>query len=234
MRKYTVKLGACSDLEMVTIPVDAHGTVTFQMGSPPDEDGRFDDETQHEVTLSGYQIGAHLVTQGQWEAIMGSNQSHFRGPNRPVECVSWDDATEFCRRLTELTGGPTWRLPTEAEWECACRAGTTGPRYGNLVGIAAYGRTAAQGTAEVGGKAPNAWGLYDTLGNVWEWCADWHGPYTGDDIDPRGPDTGTSRVVRGGGWYGDGPGHVRGAMRYYYAPAARYIDIGFRCIRDLS
>lgn len=219
--------------QMITVPVDAHGTIAFHMGSPPDEAGRFVDEAQHEVTLSAYQIGAYPVTQAQWAAVMGSNPSHFRGPNRPVEQVSWYDAVKFCRRLTRLTGGPAWRLPTEAEWECACRAGTTGPRNGDLGAVAVYGRTAAQGTAAVGTKAPNAWGLYDTLGNVWEWCADWSGPYKGDGVNPKGPGSGECRVFRGGGWYSSSPVYVRGAVRSSYAPAARGSNIGFRCARDL-
>ena len=151
--------------------------------------------TEHEVTISrGFYLGKYEITQGQWESVMGSNPSYFGGSNRPVEQVSWNDVQEFIGRLNEAAGEEVYRLPTEAEWEYACRAGTTtrwsfGDDEGQLGEYAWYtGNNSPYGTKEVGTKRPNPWGLYDMHGNVWEWCQDWYGSYTSDSqIDPAGP-----------------------------------------------
>ncbi len=163
---------------------------TFLMGSPPSEPQRWDDEQQHRVTLSkGFWLGVTPVTQAQWQAVMGSNPSHFQGDDRPVEEVSWDDCQEFCKRLAERDG-QRYRLPTEAEWEYACRAGTTTPFHfgatlsteqANYDGNYTYGEGKKgkyrEETTPVGSFPANAWGLHDMHGNVWEWCQDWYGPY---------------------------------------------------------
>ncbi len=193
---------------------------TFTMGSPESEAGRWDDEgPQHEVTLTqAFYCGKFEVTQGQWEAVMGSNPSCFQnaGLDAPVETVSWDDCQVFLKKLCEVEGVPegTYRLLTEAEWEYACRAGTQTPFcYGtdldssmaNFDGEYPYG-AGAEGvyrgmTTPVGSFQPNAWGLYDMHGNVWEWCQDWYGGYPSEPVtDPLGPASGDSRVVRGGSW----------------------------------
>ena len=164
----------------------------------------------HEVTLTvPFKMGVHEVTQAQYEQVMGSNPSRYKGSDHPVEEVSWDDAVEFCRRLSALpaekSAGNVYRLPTEAEWEYACRAGTTtkysfGDDESELGDYAWYGVN-SDNTHPVGGKLPNAWGLYDMHGNVWEWCQDWYDDYpSGAVTDPTGPASGSSRVYRGGGW----------------------------------
>ncbi len=178
---------------------------TFTMGSPKGETGRRDDEAQHKVTLTkAFYIGKHEVTQGQWKKVMGDNPSRFKdaGDNAPVEYVNWHECTNFVKKLAVLEGMPqgSFRLPTEAEWEYACRAGTqTTFCYGDTLDTsrASFSR---QKTMPVGQFKPNAWGLYDMHGNVWEWCADWYGSYTGDETDPTGPALGANRVLRGGGW----------------------------------
>ncbi|MBX2803130.1 MAG: formylglycine-generating enzyme family protein [Myxococcales bacterium] len=145
----------------------------FLMGAPAKEADRRENEPQYPVRISrGFWLGETLVTQVQWLDVMGSNPSRFQDgedwPSRPVEQVSWNDCQAFLERLPD---GLTWRLPTEAEWEYACRAGTTEARYGQLEDVAWYG---VDSTKPVGTKVPNAWGLYDMLGNVWEWCADYY------------------------------------------------------------
>src|SRR5262249_9745907 len=132
---------------------------------------------QHRVTLRAFYLGIYPVTQAQWDAVMASNPSHFKGPDRPVESVPWDDCEAFCRKLTELTGH-LCRLPTEAEWEYACRAGTTTAySFGDKAKLGEHGWYEANSggqTQPVGKQKPNAWGLYDMHGNVWEWCQDWY------------------------------------------------------------
>lgn len=211
-------------IEMVLIPGG-----TFRMGSDSGE-GDDDEQPVHTVTISAFNIGKTEVTQGQWLAVMGSNPSYFKkGDNYPVEQVSWGDCQEFIRKLNEQTG-KSYRLPTEAEWEYACRAGTTGDCYGEIDSIAWYIGNSGSSTHPVGQKQANGFGLYDMLGNVWEWCSDWGGTYTaGNQIDPTDPDPalGRFRVCRGGGWYIDA-GCVRSANRNSYFPGYCSSGLGFR------
>jgi len=210
---------------------------TFVMGSPSSEEGRVSDEVQHTVTLTqGFWLSDHEVTQSEYQAVMGNNPSYFKGDlNRPVETVSWDEAVLYCQKLTEreraagrITAQQAYRLPTEAEWEYAARAGTTGARYGGLDTIAWWNGNAGNQTHPVKQKAPNAWGLYDMLGNVWEWCSGRYGDYpTGSVTDPTGSPSGSLRVHRGGGWDGDAR-HARSADRSRLDPGYRYYDLGFR------
>ena len=222
----------------------------FTMGTLSSEAERELDETLHGVVLSrGFFLAETECTQGQWERVMGNNPSHFKGGERPVERVSWDEAVEYCRKLTVkhrsegvLPSGWEWRLPTESEWEYAARAGTTGSRYGELDAIAWYSgisgaktkspkgkrKSSAPETYAVKGKQANAWGLHDMMGNVFEWCADWHGEYpTGSVTDPTGKTSGSYRVFRGGGWFSD-PANVRSAVRFRCAPGERLFTLGFR------
>jgi len=214
---------------------------TFAMGSPPAEEGRSENELPHRVTLTrGYFLGACPVTQGQWMAVMGHNPSRFRGENRPVEGISWEDADEFCKKLSKLDG-KTYRLPTEAEWEYACRAGTTTPfsfgptlstEQANFDGTYIYngGKKGVyrKTTTPVGLFPPNGWGLGDLHGNVWEWCADWYGEYPDHDVtDPCGPESGEDRVLRGESWV-YGPRGARSACRSRNAPTCTGPDFSCR------
>ena len=233
-KDFMISLGDKVDLEMVGIKPG-----TFMMGSPVNEEGRFDGEVLHKVTLTkGYWLGRYEVTQAQYKAVTGTNPSKFRGDNNPVETVSWNDAMEFCKKLTEiekaagrLPEGYEYTLPTEAQWEYACRAGTTG-KY-NIEGaemydLAWYGDNGGRKTHPVGQKLPNAWGLYDIHGNVWEWCLDWGGDYpTSAVTDPTGPIMGERRVIRGGSWdcYAR---FCRSANQGTYAPGNRISLVGFR------
>ena len=220
---------------------------TFTMGSPMGEEGHDDDETQHRVTITrGYCMKATEVTQGEWQAVMGSNPSKFTncGANCPVEQVSWDDAVGYANALSRREGLPEcysgstfaglgctgYRLPTEAEWEYAARAGTTGARYGNLDSVAWYDQNARGTPHPVRQKQPNAWGLYDMLGNVWEWTGDWNDAYPATVTDPTGPARGPSRVFRGGSWYNFAR-CARAAFRYYDSPGNRGNNLGFRLVR---
>lgn len=235
----------------------------FIMGSPADEEHRGADETPHPVTIRRpFYLGVHEVTQGQYEKLMGKNPSFFaktgRGKQRvgeadtsnyPVDNVSWDDATAFCVKLGTLRGaraaGYTYRLPTEAEWEYACRAGTkTATHYGaqmdsgqaNFNGLSPYGTMIGgpfyRRTTNVGENRPNAFGLYDMHGNVQEWCSDW---YAADyyakspEMDPPGPAKGTERVLRGGGWAHSGKA-CRSAVRNHLAPDRASYSSGFRVV----
>ena len=209
----------------------------FEMGSPEGEAGREDDEVQHGVRISeGFWLGKYEVTQGEWQAVMGTNPSGFPecGARCPVEQVSWEDVQEFIRRLNERESGSgyVYRLPTEAEWEYAARAGTTGARHGELDSIAWYDGNSSETPHPVGEKRANGWGLHDMLGNVWEWTADWYGGRypSGTVTDPRGPSTGSYRVYRGGSW-GIYARDVRSANRRGYSPGGRYYGIGFRLVR---
>jgi formylglycine-generating enzyme required for sulfatase activity len=214
---------------------------TFQMGS---DDGESDEKPMHTVKISkGYFMGVYEVTQEQYQKVLGSNPSAFKGSILPVETVTWDEAVEFCKKLSELEKGKTYRLPTEAEWEYACRAGTTtkfsfGDDESQLGDYAWYDGNSDSKTHPVGEKKPNAWGLYDMHGNVWEWCQDWYEK----DWYSKGPAENplnesyrdkNSRVIRGGSWL-ISEGGCRVAVRDYYAPTARGTYIGFRVVLDLK
>jgi formylglycine-generating enzyme required for sulfatase activity len=192
----------------------------------------------HAVTLTKpFYLGKFEVTQAQYQQVMGTNPSGLKGRDRPVENVSWDDAQGFCKKASEKTGLVV-RLPTEAEWEHACRDGTrtafyTGDAETDLDRAAWYDKNSNRTTHPVGQKVPNAWGLYDMHGNVWEWCADWLGGYgAGAMTDPQGPAEGPSRVLRGGSWSCD-PGGCRSAYRLWATPDARLDLIGFRVAADV-
>ncbi|GHT60790.1 hypothetical protein FACS1894109_18810 [Spirochaetia bacterium] len=237
---------------------------TFMMGSPLSEASRYNAETQHQVTVSGFYMGKYEVTQREYEEMMGTNPSHFKGQNLPVEMVSWNDAVEYCNKWSQKEGltlaysisgsgdnrTVTWnrnangyRLPTEAEWEYACRAGTTTPfNTGNYITTSQanydgnYPYYNAKGeyrgkTTAVGSFAPNRWSLYDMHGNVREWCWDWYGDYSsGTQTDPSGLVSGSNRVVRGGSWNFLAVG-LRSAFRIYFTPSYRGDFIGFRLVR---
>ena len=222
---------------------------TFQMGSPSSEAERDSDEgPRHEVTLTkGFWMLETSVTQGMYRAITGSNPSHFKsGDNYPVEEVSWFDSQSFCESLNALGVAPegfAFRLPTEAEWEYACRAGTDTPYFwgstlngdkANCDGNYPYGGVSKgrylEKTSAVGSYTPNGWGLYDMHGNVYDWCADWFGDYgSGPQTDPTGPSSGSTRVLRGGGWNYLAK-VCRSASRFAYGPANRFNDRGFRLV----
>ena len=206
------------------------------MGSPASDAVRCDNETQHQVTISKpFWMGMTQVTQAQWQALMGNNPSNFKGNDLPVEQVSWDDVVSFCKKLTDwalaagtLPAGYECRLPTEAEWEYACRAGTTGAYAGDLDRMGWYDKNSDFTSHAVAGKDPNAWGLYDMHGNVGEWCQGWYGDYpAGAVIDPIGPVAGDWRVSRGGGWLY--PSILcRSANRGRCRPDGRDMNLGFR------
>jgi len=214
-----VDLGGGVTLDLVLIRPG-----TFTMGS--DEGG---DERAHQVTLTKpFYLGKYEVTQEQWQQVMGGNPSVFKGAKNPVENVSWDDCQEFMGKLRKKVPGEAFRLPTEAEWEYACRAGTTGEYAGDLDAMAWYDSNSGGKTHPVGGKKPNAWGLYDMHGNVWEWCADGYGDYpNGAATDPNGPNTGSIRVLRGGSWFHVGA-LCRSALRRWFTPVIRFDRVGFR------
>ncbi|MBQ7188204.1 MAG: formylglycine-generating enzyme family protein [Kiritimatiellae bacterium] len=205
---------------------------TFTMGSPESEDGRDGDETQHQVTLTrGFWLGETPVTQKQWKSVMGDNPSVFKGANLPVEEVSWNDCQEFIQKVNAALNCGA-RLPTEAEWEYACRAGTSGAYggTGELDEMGWYDKNSGDKTHPVGQKKPNAWGLYDMHGNVWEWCSDWYGDYpSGSVTDPTGPSSGSSRVLRGGSW-GCNARDCRSASRGRDYPGFRDYYGGFRLL----
>ena len=194
------------------------------------------DDKQHCVTLTkGFWMGKYQVTQRQWESVMGENPAKFKGADRPVEQVSWEDCQRFIRRINDV-GKIEVSLPTEAQWEFACRAGTTAPL--NFVpwkdGIMAHcidsiGFPSPRGTCCVGTFSPNAWGLYDMHGNVEEWCLDWVGDFEADVIDPKGPTTGYSRICRGGSW-ADKLAYCRSWYRYGCEQAASYCCTGLRLV----
>jgi len=209
---------------------------TFHMGSPASEANREADETQHEVTVSRFEMQTTLVTQGLWQAVMGSNPSHFKGADLPVDNVSWYDVQAFISKLNQKLGTNVYRLPTEAEWEYAARAGTTTRFWTGekLTTDQANFNNSRGKTTPVKTFAPNPWGLYDMAGNLWEWVQDWYGNYpSGSVADPTGPSTGSRRVIRGGSWY-DHAKVCRSAYRYGYDPGARDDGnlLGFRLSRS--
>ncbi len=231
-----LEVGGGVNMQFALIPAGR-----FLMGSPPGEVGRDDDEQQHEVIISRpFYMGVTAVTQEQYEAVMGENPSYYKGAKNPVETVSWYKAVAFCRERSRRSGHKV-RLPTEAEWEYACRAGTTTPFY--------TGRTLPRDMANydtgyafpsnrtgrsdpkvlpVGSFRPNAWGLWDMHGNIWEWCewcGDWYGEYPGG----QARDSGASRMVRGGSW-NNHPQYCRSAYRV--APDGQSGEVGFRCVLD--
>lgn len=206
---------------------------TFRMGATSEQGSEISDEKPvHSVTLSGYYIGKTEVTQALWQAVMGSNPSYFEGDDLPVEQVSWDDCQEFIRKLNSLTG-QNFRLPTEAEWEFACRGGNNSRGYkysgSNYIdNVAWYDGNSGDKTHPVATKSPNELGIYDMSGNVWEWCADWYGDYSsGRQTNPKGPYGGSDRVYRGGSWDGDAR-ICRSSIRDYYYPAYRGYYLGLR------
>jgi formylglycine-generating enzyme required for sulfatase activity len=217
---------------------------SFTMGSPSNESGRDSDEKQRQVRISkGYWLGKYEVTQGEWESVMGNNPSDFKasGKRAPVEQVSWNDAMAFCKKLNEreraagrLPPGYAYTLPTEAEWEYACRAGTTtrfstGNADSDLGRAGWYSGNAGGKTHAVGEKVANAWGLYDMHGNVWEWCYDWFGDYSGSNVtDPTGANSGSYRVLRGGCWSNGGARNCRSAIRVRGSPGDSWDYLGFR------
>ena len=219
-------------MEFVLIP-----SGSFIMGSNPHVEKGFSNERpQRKVVISKpFYLGKYEVTQDQWLVVMGSNPSKFKGRTNPVERVSWDETQEFIKRLSAMEGHNRYRLPTEAEWEYAARAGSSsayffGDDKNALSEHAWYNGNAGGTTHPVGLKRPNAWGLYDVYGNVWEWVADWYeweydanSPVT----DPTGPSSSSGRVDRGGGW-GSGAGLCRSAVRARGAPDLRLNNIGFR------
>ncbi len=214
----------------------------FTMGSPDGERGRWDDEgPQHEVVLTeGYWLGETPVTQALWFAVTGSNPSRFQGLDRPVERVSWNDAQDFVKRLNARLPGLEARLPTEAEWERACRGGTTRATWlgannqRTLNAIAWWGDNSGDETHPVGQKAVNPYGLYDMLGNVWEWCGDAMRRYDAAPVrDPYDTTSSPFRVRRGGSWLSDA-WFVRAAYRVALEPSIRDDDLGLRLARSRS
>jgi formylglycine-generating enzyme required for sulfatase activity len=217
----------------------------FTMGSPLSEAKRETDEIPHRVRITkGFYMSATEVTQGQWREVMGENPSRFKGDKHPVERVSWFDAMEFTRRLSRLEG-KSYRLPTEAEWEYSCRAGTKTPFYtggtittdqANFNGNYTYGGSDPgvfrEKTMPVAGFPPNPWGLFDMHGNVWEWCMDRHGRYSiKTATDPEGPEKGNKWIVRGGSWYVE-PRICRSANRAGILPTETTDIVGFRIVAE--
>jgi formylglycine-generating enzyme required for sulfatase activity len=198
---------------------------------------------QHRVCFDKpFYLGETEVTQKQWETVMGTNPSKYKSLYKPVEKVNWNDTQEFIKRLNEKEGKNVFRLPTEAEWEYAARAGSTtlysyGDKPKELIDYAWFGDEGYGGaTHEVAKKIPNPWGLYDMHGNVWEWVQDWYDPnyyQVSPEKDPKGPETGQYRVYRGGSWVGKAV-NLRSSLRYSGLPVSRSGDIGFRLVREID
>jgi formylglycine-generating enzyme required for sulfatase activity len=214
----------------------------FMMGSPENEKQRIDEEIQHEVILTdGFWLADTACTQALWQAVMGDNPSKFKGQERPVENVSWDDCQTLINKIKRLKPGLELCLPTEAQWEYACRAGTGKPYWfgdnitpeqvnydGNYPYAGGKKGENRKKTVDVKSLPCNGWGLYQMHGNVWEWCEDWFGDYSSDAIvNPTGPDISEFRVCRGGSWFNFGR-YVRSAFRDWYRPSVRSYSSGFR------
>jgi len=219
-------------MEFVPIPAGK-----FMMGcSPGDNQCDFDESPSHQVEIAkSFEMGKYEVTQAQWSKVMGSNPSKFKVDDRlPVESVSWDDVQAFIARLNALKDGYRYRLPTEAEWEYAARAGSTGPRYADLDAIAWYEHNSGNESFPGGQKQPNSLGLYDMIGNVWEWCSDWYGPgyySSSPQKDPQGPASGVHRVLRGGSRLSFAL-RARASFRYLLLPDIRSTVAGLRLCRE--
>jgi formylglycine-generating enzyme required for sulfatase activity len=227
------------DLDMEFIYV-APGS--FQMGA---EDGDKDENPVHQVTITkGYWIGKYEVTQKEYQSVMGTNPSEFQNSKKPVEMVSWNDAVRFCKELTaceraagRLPANCEYRLPTEAEWEFAARGGTKSRGYkycgsDSLDSAAWFDKNF--GTNKVGNKSGNELGIHDMSGNVWEWCSDWYGKYSGtSETDSTGASSGSCRVIRGGGW-SNSTRYCRYTNRFKFRKSYRYNTLGFRIIRTIS
>lgn len=244
------KMGLVTGMEFVTIPAGS-----FEMGSPSSESGRHGDEERHSVYVSSFEIMTTEVTQGMWEEVMGTTIDEMRsrsefdygltgsgsGSGYPMYYVSWNDCQDFIAKLNDLDPDHTYRLPSEAEWEYACRAGTTTRFYwGDSHSESTVGRycwyeeNSGGNTHPVGTKPPNAWGLYDMLGNVWEWCQD---VYTSDydDCPTNGSvyrGSGSNRVLRGGSWLFNAR-YCRSAYRFFNSPVDSFSDLGFRVARSV-
>lgn len=235
-KEVTIDLGEGMTMEFVLVPAGS-----FWMGSHQ-EIGDADETPRHEVVLSrAYYFGKYEVTQEQWQKIMGENPSAFKGGKHPVDSVSWDACQVFLKKLREKTGR-RFTLPTEAQWEYACRAGTTTRwNFGDdekQAGDSAWLEVNSEGkTHPVGQKKPNAWGFYDLHGNVWEWCSDWYArPYPNHQVtDPHypGPQPETSPVLRGGGW-GEHPLNARSAYRNCNGASNGHNGTGFRCVLEIA
>ena len=214
----------------------------FTMGSPSSETCHNSDETQHSVTLTkGFWMLETEVTQAMWESVMGTTVRQQRdkadpdwslygeGAEYPIYYVNWEESRTFCEQLSSKLGVQV-SLPTEAQWEYACRAGTTGVYAGDLDAMAWHWENSGGQTRPVRQKQPNKWNLYDMHGNVWEWCSDWYGPYVESPAsDPIGPNSGSARVFRGGSWYRLAE-YCRSAYRFYYEPGSRHFNLGFRIV----
>jgi formylglycine-generating enzyme required for sulfatase activity len=235
-REMVVHLGHNVTMRLMLLPAGQ-----FKMGSPDAEEGRGEDEGPVRlVTLSKpFYIAVTEVTQDQYEAVMSDNPSTFEGGANPVEEVSWEKAVAFCEKLSSISG-KTFRLPTEAEWEYACRAGTRtaycrGDRQEDLmkVGWFCFDATVVKTTRPAASLQANPWGLYDMHGNIWEWCSDWYAEdyyaARNNQLDPIGPTTGTERILRGGSW-SDDPEDCRSAYRESQPPDYADDDIGFRIV----
>ncbi|MDO5553930.1 MAG: formylglycine-generating enzyme family protein [Planctomycetia bacterium] len=208
---------------------------SFIMGSPESETGRDEAEVLHKVNLTqGFWILETEVTQEMYQSVMGVNPSAFRGVNMPVDTISWEEATRFCEELSSRVGAKI-TLPTESQWEYAARAGTTGPWSGELAALAWYGEATESGSSHaVAGKKPNAWGIYDMHGNLWEWCRDRWTDYTGEEVtDPQGSSDGYDgvRVDRGGCWDSSAE-YCRSAYRGVYERNRKSRFVGFRVVTE--
>ncbi len=234
----TQEIASSIGMRLVLIPAGS-----FTMGSPDQEAGRHPNETSHKVTISeAFYLGQFEVTQDEYEKVIGSNPSSIKGARHPVETLCWDDAVAFCKKLSELpeekAAGRVYRLPSEAEWEYACRAGSETPfSFGKSAKLlddhAWYAENAENQHHPVGEKKPNRWGLYDMPGNVDEWCDDWYDDYPSKTlIDPHGPVRGSERVIRGGSWIVANELHFRSSQRSNYVPRDRSPLLGFRVVLD--